>query len=606
MLKAKSKKPKGKSLIQNLNFLILTCIFAFCLLPFAFDCFAQESDLEFTLDVTSPKVSLPKIFKPNIDLSGRGFHRDSSWPQGLAVLEVLDIWQKEIGFNGIYRLQYNLWEINELAKDKDLQDKLVIHYEDIIKKITDAGGIVILDIFGTPAGLGKVLDKKSFPVDLKAFKALVKSHIKNLSCNKRYNIWYELWSAPDRDDFFLGRKQEYFNLYRAVAESITELEAESKIYIPLGGPSASWWFQNFDGNTIVTPEKSLIYEFIKFCSHYHLPLDFITWHTYSTDPQIEKEITVYKKSAAALIRDWLSYFKLDRNIPLIVDEWNYDQEANILPEREERSFVCASYIFARLKNMYEAGLDYQTYFTLEDFQNNKEGINRNVGIFRFDSDATPYKGEPKSIYNSFRMLANLGNEMFVSSLKFNDEFVGVLATEAKDSIALIIYNYIDPEIAKNYLSRNIATLNNAERKTLLNLVKSGRLEKVILRQLDVSSLRTSHKLKNLLKKAQELNAQAVKFKDSPRNLKIEIRNLTGKDYLYQRYAIDSSCGLNCKFTSIEEKPLSVAGPHQELLTVAPYSINMIILQEKPPEPETISAVNTKAETPAQNTESATK
>ena len=54
------------------------------------------------------------------------------------------------------------------------------NYENIIKKITDAGGIVILDIFGTPAGLGKALDKKSPPWDLKAFKELVKSYIREL------------------------------------------------------------------------------------------------------------------------------------------------------------------------------------------------------------------------------------------------------------------------------------------------------------------------------------------------------------------------------------------------------------------------------------------
>jgi len=579
-------------------FPIITLWFAACSLQLAAcsSVFAQEPDLEFILDVTANTIPTPKIFKPGIDLSGRGFHRQTSWPQGLAANEVLDTWGKDIGFNSIYRLQYNLWEINQLAKDKDAQDKLLNSYENIIKRITEAGGIVILDIFSTPAGLGQTLDKKSPPWDFRAFKELIKNHIRDLSCNKRYNIWYEVWSAPDLDDFFLGRKQEYLNIYRAVAEAAKELSAENKIYIPVGGPATSWWFQNFDANTIITAERSLIYELIKFCYRYRLPLDFISWHAYSTDPKTEKESTIYKKAGIALLRDWLSYFDFDRNTPLIIDEWNYDTNANILPERKEKSFISASYIPSRIKNMHEAGIDYQLYFALEDFQNNKEGIVRNVGIFGFDSEASEYKGAPKSIYNIFRMLSNLGHNKFSVSLKPNDEFVDVIATKTQDRIALIVYNYIDPEIARNYLSRNISGLNGAERKALLNIITSSRLEKIMSHSIEISKIRASKRLKTLLTRAQELNERAEKFKSGARNIKMSIKNLKG-NYSYQRYKIDSSCSINCAFNPLEEKELNLSDAYQETLTLNPYSVNMIILTKKQPaEPE--SAVGAEPQQPA--------
>ena len=556
-------------------------------------CFAQQADdLEFTLDANSPTMPLPKTFKPSIDLSGRGFHRQTSWPQGLAAPEVLDTWAKDIGFNGVYRLQYNLWEINQLAKDKDAQDKLLNNYENIIKKITEAGGIVILDIFSTPAGLGRVLDKKSPPWDFRAFKELIKNRIRDLSCNKRYNIWYEVWSAPDLDDFFLGRKQEYLNLYRAVAEAAKELSVENKVYIPVGGPATSWWFQNFDANTILTSERSLIYELIQFSYRHHLPLDFVSWHAYSTDPKTEKETTIYKKTGTALLRDWLSYFNFDRNTPLIIDEWNYDTNANVLPERKEKSYISASYIPSRIKNMDEAGINYQLYFCLEDFQNNKEGVVRNVGVFSFDSEASEYKGAPKAIYNVFRMLSNLGNNMFSASLKPNDEFVGVIATKTQDRIAILVYNYIDPEIVRSYLSRNIPALSGAERKALLNLITSDKLEKIMLRQLDISKMRLSKKLKALLKKAQELNDRAEKFKSTTRNVNMSIKNIKG-NYLYQRYVVDSSCSTNCAFTPLEEKNLNLSEPYKETLALNPYSVNMIILGKKPAEPEGTAGVTTE-------------
>ncbi len=579
-------------------------IFLITLFLVASGSFAQQADnLEFTLDVNSSVIPLPNIFKPSVDLSGRGFHRQVTWPQGLAAPEVLDIWGKDIGYNSVYRLQYNLWEINQLAKDKETQGKLLSNYEDIIKKVTDAGGIVILDIFSTPAGLGQTLDKKSPPWDFRAFKELIKRHMRDLSCNKRYNIWYEVWSAPDLDDFFLGRKQEYLNLYRAVAESARELGAEAKIYIPVGGPATSWWFQNFDANTVITAERSLIYELIKFCYRNHLPLDFVSWHAYSADPKTEKETTIYKKSAVALVRDWLSYFNFDRNTPLIIDEWNYDTNANILPERGGKSFVAASYIPSRIKNMYEEGINYQLYFCLEDFQGNKENVVRNVGIFGFNPEASGYKGEPKAVYNIFRMFSSLGDKMYTASLKSNDEFVDVIATRTDERLVLLAYNYIDPEIARNYLSRNITTLNNAERKSLLSIIASGKLEEILSHNADISKIRATKKLKTLLTVAQGLSDKAVKAKSETRSLSLNIKNIKG-DILYQRYTIDASCGINCAFKPVEEKTLSLTDAYQETLSLSPYSVNMIILSKKPAEPEKASTTATSQEPAGQAKENA--
>ncbi|RKY31513.1 MAG: hypothetical protein DRP74_04715 [Candidatus Omnitrophota bacterium] len=542
---------------------------------------AQERELEVNLKLDSATIPLPKIFSPTIDLSGRGFHRQASWPQNLAAIEAIKRWHDEIGLNSFYRLQYNLWEISEFSKDKDLQNKTLENYENTIKMINNAGGVVVLNLFGTPAGLGKVLDKKSPPLNLKKFKKHVKNHIKRLSCEKKYNIWYEVWTAPDLEEFFLGRKQQYLQMYRIIAEAAQELSREYKVPIPVGGPGTSWWFQNTDANSVVTPEGSLVYELIKFCRRYRLPLDFISWHAYSTDPKTEKEITVYKKPPAALIRDWLTYFDFDKNTPLIVSEWNYDNESNVLSARQERSYVAASFIPARIKNMYEAGIDYHFFYCLEDFQNNKENVIRNVGIFGFTPDVTGYKGSPKAIYAAFRMLSILGKNLLLPAVKLNDEFVGLIPTITKgDKIAIIIYNYIDPEITRSYLTRQIATLNKAERRALLNIVNSDKLIKIMNQELDLLQLKESAGVKAILKKAQELNLKAIKYKDSNRSIQIRLTGLGG-EYLYKRYSVDAS-SVSSEFSPKEEKEISfLNNSYQEALILKPYSLNMLILTEKP-------------------------
>ncbi|MBN1913358.1 MAG: hypothetical protein JW788_03050, partial [Candidatus Omnitrophica bacterium] len=202
----------------------------------------------------------------------------------------------------------------------------------------------------------------------------------------------------------------------------------------------------------------------------------------------------------------------------------------------------------------------------------------------FGPDDSQNKGKPKVIYNAFRMLASLGQQALPST-KLNDNFVGAITTKNKDeSIAILIYNYIDPDIVKNYLSRNIATLSGAERKFLLRMVKSQGFEKIYAQTLDIPSLRTTNKLKGILKKAQELYAQAEKMKPKARNITVSLKNIK-ESYSYKRYTIDASCSIGCGFAPIEEKEVSAQESYQESLLLNPYSLNLIVLNKKPKEEE---------------------
>ena len=559
--------------------------------------FAQTpEELEFNLDLNSPVVSLPKIYRPSVDLSGRGKQNDKTLPQTLAAADALATWQTNLGFRNFYRIQYNLWEIQQLASDKEAYAKLLGNYEEIIKKISDSGGTVILDLFGTPSGLGAVLDKNSAPHNLKIYKELVKDTIRKLSCEKKYNIWYEVWNAPDLGDFFLGGRSEYFNLYRIIGEAVNELRRETKIYIPLGGPSVSAWFRNIEPNTILTPEGSLIYELIKYCYSYRLPLDFISWHAYSSDPTEEKQETIYNKPFVELIREWLTYFKFNSNIPLLVDEWSFDGAANILTERAKLAHISASYIPARLKNMYEAGIDYQTYFCLEDFGDNQAGVIRNLGIFSFDLAHPENKGYAKVNYNLWRMLDLLGQDLF--TFKFNDEFVGVISTKSVDYLALLIYNYIDPQAAMNYISHNLVHLNSAEQKAILGIVKSDRMKKILAGQLSLATLRLSVKTKTLLSRAIELNSAVNKFSTTNRKIKISLKGL--KDiYHLSKYIINSNCSRNCEFKPSFEKDVDFNQDYVEATELSPYSVQLLVFKKKPVPPEALASGSQTTALPAE-------
>ncbi|MDP3042026.1 MAG: hypothetical protein Q8N62_04790 [Candidatus Omnitrophota bacterium] len=559
---------------------VLLCLVFFLSFSLAAS-FAQiPEELEFSLDLNSPVVSLPHIYKSSVDLSGRGKQRDLTSPQTLASGDALAAWQADLGFRNFYRIQYNLWEIQRLVNDQASYQKLLSNYEEIIKKISDSGGTVILDLFGTPDGLGAVLDKNSAPRNLKIYKELVKNTIRKFSCEKKYNIWYEVWNAPDLGDFFLGGRSEYFNLYRVIGEAVNELRRETKIHIPLGGPSVSAWFRNIEPNNILSPERGLIYELIKYCYSYRLPLDFISWHAYSSDPAEEKQDTIYNKPFVELIREWLTYFKFNSNIPLLVDEWSFDGSANILAERDKFAHISASYIPGRLKNMYEAGIDYQTYFCLEDFGDNQVGAIRNLGIFSFDPARPENKGYAKANYNVWRMFGALGQDLFTA--KFSDEFVGVISTKSRDYFAVLIYNYIDPQAAMNYISHNIVYLNSAEQKAILSIVKSDRMKKIIAGQLNLATLRLSVKTKGMLGRAIELNSLANKFSTMNRKIKVSLKGI--KDiYALSKYVMDSNCSRNCEFKPSVEKDVNFNQDYVEAMELTPYSVQLLIFKKKPAE-----------------------
>ncbi|MCU0666274.1 MAG: hypothetical protein MUF05_04160 [Candidatus Omnitrophica bacterium] len=535
--------------------------------------FAQaDQPFECSLDYNANTINLPAVFKPGIDLSGSAKSPESGWPVNLAASSSIELWAGQIGLKGFYRLQYNLWEILESKKDKQKEEKLSSVYEDTIKKISDAGGTVILNIFGMPAGYGKILDQKSPPANHVSLKALIKSKMRVLSCDKRYNIWYEVWSAPDADDFFLGRRQDYLLLYRAVAESAKELEAETKIHIPVGGPGTSWWFQNSGGNNILYPHRSLIYDLIRYCYDYRLPLDFISWHAYTSDPKAEKELTRYNKIPSAIIRDWLFYFRFDRSTPLIISEWNYDAGSNILAERADKSFITASFIPARIKYMYESGIDYQVYFALEDFYNEPEGVVRNVGVFA--------SGVPKSAFIVFKMLKGLSDKMFFSPRQ-EDPFVGVVATKKEDGMAILLYNYIDPQAARNYISRNIAFLSDSERKYVLDYLYNDNFKRFINGQISLSDVRSTGRVKNMLKKAKDIFEQSGKAMQMARNIKMNIKNLK-KDsvYVIKQYLCDDACVRDCQFAAAGEKEVVISGVLQQQILLKPYSVCLVDIKKK--------------------------
>lgn len=117
----------------------------------------------------------------------------------------------------------------------------------------------------------------------------------------RHNIEYwEIWNEPDIGaKMWTGSREEYYRLYETAAPAIKKAFPHLKV----GGPA------------IAHPTGGMLAEFVERCRDKQLPLDFLSWHTYTADPDVIARHAIFVREL------------LDRNgfrqTESHLNEWNY-------------------------------------------------------------------------------------------------------------------------------------------------------------------------------------------------------------------------------------------------------------------------------------------
>lgn len=96
-------------------------------------------------------------------------------------------------------------------------------------------------------------------------KTLVAHWLHRYGAHELRQWYFEVWNEPNLKAFWTGTHAEYFELYKATAATIKSLDPELKV----GGPA--------------TAKNAWIPEFLTFCEHDQVPVDFISTHHYPTD-----------------------------------------------------------------------------------------------------------------------------------------------------------------------------------------------------------------------------------------------------------------------------------------------------------------------------------
>ncbi len=151
--------------------------------------------------------------------------------------------------------------------------------------------------------------------------------------------WYfEVWNEPNYAAFFTGKYKNYLALYAATARAVKSVDPRLRV----GGPATSG--------------LGWISQFINDCYHRHIPLDFISSHTYGCGPHQWRSglkglrIGGNPASIANGVRGAISQIRNSPmpHLPLLITEWGPSYSSR---DPVHDSYFQAVYLLENLKRV---------------------------------------------------------------------------------------------------------------------------------------------------------------------------------------------------------------------------------------------------------------
>jgi len=361
------------------------------------------------------------VVHPDRDLGGfkdfRGVNCGPLSPRGWDSSSLLDL-SEFYARMGVRVIRFHdLWVADELdtifpdanADPADLKSYNFALLDRHVEKALGVANLLILrvgyDIHRTPKNKPHVSMDKLVEVS----KRIALHYTKGWADGYYYkNIWFEIWNEPDIEMFWALSEEEYFALYEKVAKAIKSIDLELKV----GGPAIAYRIDFLD-------------RFLDYARSQGAPVDFVTWHVYSTKPgdlaakaQGVHEVMVKHGYGSA---------------PSILDEWNYGDWQNPEPFEVFDTSKVAVFQMAAALLMEDAPVDMAALY--------RGDASVFGGLFRAD-------GKPRKAF--YAWLAY--RELIEGKRRMAVEVAGrnLLASASKGedgSVRLLVVNYSKERIA---------------------------------------------------------------------------------------------------------------------------------------------------------------
>ncbi|MBK8025249.1 MAG: hypothetical protein IPK19_28645 [Chloroflexi bacterium] len=299
----------------------------------------------------------------------------------------------------------------------------------IVDSILAAGAQPLMTLSYTPSALAGTTVYAA-PIDLDAWAELVYQTVVYYNQMRGLDIRYwEVWNEPNNGAaFWQSSLDEYLNLYRVTALAVKRADPAALV----GGPGV---FYDAMRPAHFTPARAWVVALAEFAQQQRLPLDFVSWHLYSTRPADYAE-------SVALHRAWASAYS---PLPhLLLTEWNWSGASS--PAMDDGRTI--AYVAAVVGTLADSPLEQAFFFEPIDGHSDPQG---GWGMIRAD-------GTTKPIYESFRLLSLLRGERIEAHSDHPE--VGVLGSREDGNIVVLVWHYgaTHPEL---HIDLQVAGLNAA-------------------------------------------------------------------------------------------------------------------------------------------------
>ena len=235
------------------------------------------------------------------------------------------------------------------------------------------------------------------PGDYSAWESLIASLVKHYQERKSGIQYWEIANEPDIGEDggcpYRFKPESYVRYYQRTAAAILGADPSAKV----GGPA------------LASSHSAILTALLSFCETNHVPLNFVSWHIYSSDPKSIRGTVDYVRS---LLKEHPGL-----KPETILDEWNVDLMNPPRDPRFQPAFVCET-----IWQMKDAGLDWSCYYHIRDWHVNLQQfepfMSRQGAAFmvrwwnrmpQFDG-LFDYQNHIRPAYFAFKLLSRLAGE----------------------------------------------------------------------------------------------------------------------------------------------------------------------------------------------------
>ncbi len=311
------------------------------------------------------------------------------------------------------------------------------HLANLVQSGQNANMKVLLTVLGTQTwnttgeigpnpDWGLPTHAKAPPADFQLWADTVRDLLLEMQTN--YGVlpdYVEFWNEPDLDIFWTGTREELLDLYETLA--VTLRAAFPNHEFGIGGLGVGLPMNTMGGQNWV------LQEMVSRSSANGIPLDFLSWHTYTEPSTSMRFYPVVDTLRADLAAGGLS------NVELFVTEWNLWGPPTGHPRAiEHDTSHAAANMAGFLAAIPDVGLDGHTFFLLQDDTGLDKAITDLTGA---NPGAITRRGVFKPAWRILEFMLPMSQEQRIEvQWPQNEWAVSVYATRSGDRVRVVISN----------------------------------------------------------------------------------------------------------------------------------------------------------------------